>query len=98
MIIYNSRHIIQRPAWITYKRWVIDIALFIGVVLLIGLVPMNTDSFVSIILWCIPVSIFVVAIYFAVAFIFEPTIAKEMFKMAKGIFTKKKKTNTVSGS
>ena len=96
MIIYNSRHIIMRPAWKTYKRWIIDIALFVGIVLVADLIPMNTSSFVSIILWCIPVTICVIALYFITAFATEPKTAKDMLGMTKGIF--RKKNNKVTES
>ncbi len=96
MIIYNSKHIIKRPAWITYKRWILDILVFVGIVLLMKYIPINTTSYVNIILWCIPVSIGVIAVFFLVAFLTEPRVSREMLGMAKGIFKKKNKKVTES--
>ena len=96
MIIYNSRHIIKRPAWRTYKRWLTDIAVFVGLVFLTGFIPMNTSTFISIILWCIPVTLGVLGVYILTAFVTEPSTTKDMIGMAKGIFLKKKKTESDS--
>lgn len=93
MIIYNSKHIIKRSVWKTYKRWLSSIITFVAIVLLVKFIPMDTSSYVSIILWCIPITISVVAVFFSVAMLTEPSAAKLMFTSAKNLI-KKRKINT----
>ena len=90
MIIYNSRHIIMRSPWITYKRWLTGIAVFVATAYLAELIPMNTSTYLSLILWCIPVAICVVALFFVSALVTDLKTSKLMFTMAKDIFRKKK--------
>ncbi len=97
MILYTSKHIINRSALITYRRWIIDIAVLLGIVFIINQIPMNTSSYINIILWCVPVALAIILIYCLVAIITEPKTSKLMFNVAKGIFHKKK-NKSVSGS
>lgn len=90
MIIYNCRHIIDRSSWKTYKRWIIDIGLFFLLAWISNYIPMDLSSYISIILWCIPVAVIVIAVYFGVALISEPRTSRIVINLVKSVFSRKK--------
>ena len=90
MIIYSCRHILQRGIWKTYKRWIINIALFVLMYWLSTFINMKLDSYISLILWCIPVTAVVTIVFFAGAFISEPSSTKTTINLLKNKLTSRK--------
>ena len=85
MILYASKHILKRSPWVTYRRWLLNLGLFLAVTAagkrLLSFVAL--DSYFSIIGWAIVACIVVIPLFFGVASLSEPEVfatAKEILK------------------
>ena len=83
MIFYASKHVLKRSPWITYRRWLLNLVLFIAVTA-IGKWMLSfavLDSYFSIIGWAAVSCIIIVPLFFVVVSLSEP----EVFATAKDI-------------
>ena len=80
VIIFTNRKILKRSPWPTYRKWILNLLIFVGVVFLFINVPMNLDSYFMIILNAIWVSVLVIFLFFGIISVFE----KESRTIAKG--------------
>lgn len=80
MILYANRKILGRNPWITYRRWLLNLALFVAVTVagkwLFSFVAL--DSYLRIIGWAIVCCIVVIPLFFGVASVCE----REVFRFA----------------
>ncbi len=81
MIIYANRRILHRSPWRTYRRWLVNLALFIALTLLSKVVFANIalNTYPRIILWAAITCVVVIPLFFAVASLFD----KETYRYAK---------------
>lgn len=85
MIIYANKKILHRSPWKTYRRWLVNLALFIAVTVLSKLLFSHIvlDTYPRIILWAAIACIVVIPLFFAVASIFD----RETYRYAKELVT-----------
>lgn len=80
MILYANRKILHRNPWITYRRWLLNLALFVAVTVagkwLFSFVAL--DSYFRIIGWAIVCCIVVIPLFFGVVSLCE----REVFRFA----------------
>ena len=67
MVLYAAKHILKRSPLITYKRWGINLLLFVAVLFLNRFVVLNIDSYLTLVLYCIPYTICVLILFFGVS-------------------------------
>lgn len=83
MIIYANKHILHRSAWITYRRWLLNLALFviitIGAKLLFAHIAL--DTYFAIIGWAIISCIVIIPVFFVTVSLFD----KETYRFAKAL-------------
>lgn len=84
MIIYANKKILHRSPWKTYRRWLVNLALFIAVTVLSKLVfsHIALDTYPRIILWAAITCVIVIPLFFAVASLFD----RETYRYAKELF------------
>lgn len=82
MILYANRKILGRNPWITYRRWIRNLLLFVLITEISKYIPMRLDSYFYIILWALIFVCVTVPFFFAVNFLFE----RKTFSYAKGVF------------
>lgn len=82
MILYANRKILGRNPWITYRRWIRNLLLFVLITKISKYIPMRLDSYFCIILWALIFVCVIVPFFFAVNFLFE----RKTFSYAKGVF------------
>lgn len=73
MILYAAKHILKRSPWITYRRWLLNLVLFI-LVTVVGKWLLSfaaLDSYLSIIGWAVVACIFVIPLFFGVVSLAE---------------------------
>lgn len=83
IIIYACRRVLDRSVWITYKRWGINLLTFIMMLFFGRLIPVNLDSYVSIVIICIPYTLLTLLVFFGVAFASERDVARYVFDIVK---------------
>lgn len=83
MIIYANKKILNRSPWRTYRRWLINLALFVAVTLISKpiLARIVLDTYPKIILWAAISCVIVIPLFFAVSSLFD----RETYGYAKSI-------------
>ena len=85
MIIYANKKILHRSPWKTYRRWLLNLALFIGITLLSKVVfaHIALDSYFSIIVWAAVCCVVIIPFFFVTVSIFD----RETYRFAKELLT-----------
>ena len=83
MILYTSKHILNRSAWPTYRRWVVNMVLFIAALFINNFLTINMTTYWEIILYCIPYALVTYILFFAFAVLFEPSTAKDLYRFLR---------------
>lgn len=74
---------------ITYKRWLVNVALLVGVSLLCGKLPIIADSYPKLILYGVVLSLTVIPLFLGVNSLLEPKVAKYAFGVGKRLLVSK---------
>ena len=85
MIIYANKKVLHRRPWKTYRRWLVNLALFIAVTVLSKplFAHIALDTYPRIILWAAITSVVVIPLFFVVASMFD----RETYRYAKTLVT-----------
>jgi hypothetical protein len=97
MIIYNCKYLIKRSAWVTYKKWAVDIAVFVLIVFISNLINIEMDSYIKIILVCIPYVIAISVLYFVAASLTDIKSYKLGYELVKSVISEKLKSKKLEG-
>lgn len=83
MIIYANKRILKRSPWITYRRWLLNLVLFICVTdaAKFTLAHVSLDTYMQIILWAAVCCVIIIPLFFAAAFLTE----KETYRYSKSL-------------
>lgn len=83
MIIYANKKILHRSPWKTYRRWLVNLALFIVITVLSKplFARIALDTYPRIILWAAITSVVVIPLFFAVSSMFD----RETYRYAKAL-------------
>ena len=85
MIIYANKKILHRSPWKTYRRWLVNLALFIAVTALskLAFAHIALDTYPRIILWAAISCAVVIPLFFGVASLFD----RETYRYAKELLS-----------
>lgn len=92
IILYACHHVLNRKALITYKRWGVNLAVFVVMLLVNNYLKIELDSYLKILVVCIPYTLFTISVFFGVASLSEMKTARFTFELIK---SKLKKTSTI---
>lgn len=84
IIIYTGRRLLRRSLWITYRRVLVMVGTFCAIQVLNGLFRLNADSYLMIVLYAMPYSLAVVALYLLTASVFEKDVARFALSLVRG--------------
>lgn len=82
MILYTSKHILMRSPWITYRRWLVNAAVFLVLHWLSARIPVELDSYINIILFCIPYTFGTLLVFYAVSLASNPATTRYLIDLA----------------
>ncbi len=88
MIIYANR-LLKRSPFVTYKRWLVNLALFLVVTVVSKLILPEITSLFILIVWAAVYCVVIVPLFFAVDSLSEIKTAKYAFKIVKKYILKK---------
>ncbi len=71
MIIYANKTVMNMSPMKTYWRWIKNIVIMVGVILITELIPMNIDSYMSFLGYAVLICIPVVGVFMVAAFAFD---------------------------
>lgn len=80
IIIYANKVVLNRSPWPTYRRWLINLGLFLVTVLMFVQLPLRVDSYLWLLLNAMWVSVVVMIAFFVVNSIAEPKSRKVAHK------------------
>lgn len=83
IIIYASRNILNRSSMITYKRWIVNLVVFLIILFINQFLHLSLDSYWKIILLCIPYTVFTLLLFYGVAFLSEPQTVKNIISFIR---------------
>lgn len=83
IILYASHHILNRKALITYKRWGVNLIVFILILFINSFIKIELNSYAQIIITCIPYTILTLIFFFGVASLSERKTAAFAFSLIK---------------
>ncbi|WP_310549780.1 lipopolysaccharide biosynthesis protein [Paenibacillus glufosinatiresistens] len=82
IVIYANRRLLDRSPWITFRRWLVNIALFGAMVFAADRIDFAFDSYLSIIAGAVLLGCVVLPVYAGVASLLE----REVFRYSLGMF------------
>jgi len=96
MIIYASRRIMGRNPWTVYRRWLVNLALFIGVTAISKFIKFDLSSYPKIALWAVISVLIVLPLFFIVSSLFDRPTFKYALQILKAAISriKRKKVTT----
>lgn len=83
MILYANHKILHCSAWPTYKRWIVNMLVFVVILGINPLISIELTSYASIFLFCIPYAAGTVVVFFCAAFLTNPSVAGEVLALLK---------------
>lgn len=87
IIIYASRKILNRRSWITYKRWIVSLLVFIFILYINRFLVFKLDSYKNIVIYFLPYTLCNLLLFFGAAVLSEP----KTFKYAQNLIMSKLK-------
>lgn len=83
MIFYSNHKILKQSAFVTYKKWLINLLVFFSIIQLASLHSPALSSYGRIFLWCIPYGICITAVYVTVNCITQPKFTRFVCRTLK---------------
>ena len=91
MILYTSREILGRSAWTTYKRWFVNLAVFLAWSGISRMLVLELDSYGVIFLACIPYALCTFGVFLLSALVTDPEVARTVWSLIGGVLHKKRR-------
>lgn len=83
IVIYANRKILNRNPWITIRRWLIDITLFLIIIYISNIIKINPTSYTGILITGVILTIIITPVYFIISSLFERDTFKFTFSFFK---------------
>lgn len=83
LILYINRNVIGRSPLKTYKCWIVNLAVYIGVMYLSRFVNVSLETYMQVFTFCVPYGLAVLMVYAAVMCIFAPNVARYLLDAVK---------------
>lgn len=93
IVIYANKVLLNRSPWVTFKRWLTNVAVFLFIVAVTSTLNLSLDSYLSIILWGIILGVIILPLYYTVSSLMERSVflyALEHFKMYRAKYKHRK--------
>lgn len=90
IVVYASRVLLERSPWITFRRWLTNVAVFAAIVFVTTKLDLSITSYAGVILWAVLLGIITLPIYFLVGSLMEREVFLYTWGYLKGFRTKLK--------
>ncbi|MBU3180714.1 lipopolysaccharide biosynthesis protein [Clostridium psychrophilum] len=95
IILYSNKHILKRSPWITYKRWLINVTVFLAIIYITTNLHIFPTTYINIVGIAIVLAITIIPIFFIIGSIFEMRVCKYTLSyvtkyIGKGVNNKKR--------
>lgn len=79
MIWYADKKVLHRSCWITYRRWIVDFAVFAMIALGSKYIVFTINTYFDFVLYAVPISVCVIFIYFVVISLCERNVFMNIY-------------------
>lgn len=90
IILYSNRVILHRSAWKTYKRWLVNLLVFISLLYVERYISWSLDSYFKIILYCIPFTCATLIVFYGVMYLTDRTTGQALLRLLKSLYAKRR--------
>lgn len=90
MVIYANKKLLSRSSFITFKRWLINVAVAAIIIFVFNRIPFEFNSYLQIILIAVITGVVITALYLLTAMITERKVFKEAVELIKSILQRRK--------
>jgi hypothetical protein len=90
IVVYASRVLLERSPWITFRRWLTNVAVFAAIVFITTKLNLSITSYTGVILWGALLGVIILPIYFLVGSLMEREVFLYTWSYAKKFRTKLK--------
>lgn len=94
MVVYANKKLLNRSSFITFRRWLIDVAVAAIIIFVFSRIPFEFNSYLQIILIAVITGVVITAIYLLTAMITERKAFKDAVELIKSILQRRKNRNT----
>ena len=81
IIIYANQKILKRNVWITYRRWLINLAVFVIVLIVNRILIIEISSYGVLLLLCVPYSFVCILLFFGAISVVERESARTVWEV-----------------
>lgn len=71
IVVYASRNLLNRSPWVTFRRWLTNAVIFIGIIVVTTALNIQMTSYVGVFLWGILLGAVILPIYFVICSLME---------------------------
>ncbi|MEH7011476.1 polysaccharide biosynthesis C-terminal domain-containing protein, partial [Neobacillus niacini] len=98
MIFYSSKNILYRKSWVTFRRWLINIGLFLVLIFISETLKINPSSYLEIFLLAVLLCVIIIPVYFIICSLFEREVYTYSFGYLRSFLKKVPNQATKSSS
>ena len=84
IVVYASKNLLNRSPWVTFRRWLTNAVIFIGIIMVTTAIDIQITSYVGIILWGILLGTVILPIYFVISSLMEREVFLYTWEHLKG--------------
>lgn len=97
IVVYANRVLLERSPWVTFRRWLTNVAVFAAIVFVSSRFDLGITSYAGVILWAIVLGVIILPIYFVVSSLMEREVFLYAWGYFKGFRTKLKRRKVAAG-
>jgi O-antigen/teichoic acid export membrane protein len=71
IVVYASKHLLNRSPWVTFRRWLTNAVVFVGITLISSAIHIPIHSYAGLMLWGVLLGLVILPIYFVIASLME---------------------------
>ncbi|OKP99540.1 lipopolysaccharide biosynthesis protein [Paenibacillus sp. P46E] len=99
IVVYANRVLLERSPWVTFRRWLINVGVFVAIVFITTKLDLSMTSYTSVILWGVVLGLVILPIYYIAGSLMEREVFLYAWGYARRFITKiKLKRSKVTAS
>lgn len=98
IVVYANRVLLERSSWVTFRRWLTNVAVFAAIVFITTKLGLSITSYTGVILWGTALGLIILPIYYAVGSLLEREAFLYAWGYAKRFRSKLKARGKVAAS
>ncbi|MCL6604055.1 MAG: sugar isomerase [Paenibacillus sp.] len=98
IVIYANKVILNRSPWVTFKRWLTNVAVFVIIIAITTTLDLSITSYIGVLVWGAVLGIVILPIYFTISSLMERSVFLYAFEHFKGYRARAKSKHKVNSN